>query len=71
MKLAELIAGVAVERVSGDAAQTITGLSYDSRRTQPGDLFFATARDPAAARTHIAQALNRGARAYRRAMRGQ
>ncbi len=63
MKLAELVAGVNVDRVSGEVAQEITGLSYDSRRTQPGDLFFATARDPQAVRSHIEQALNRGARA--------
>ncbi len=63
MKLADLIEGVEVGRVSGEVAQEITGLSYDSRRTQPGDLFFATARDPQAARSHIEQALNRGARA--------
>jgi UDP-N-acetylmuramoyl-L-alanyl-D-glutamate--2,6-diaminopimelate ligase len=63
MRLEELIAGTAVRRVAGGLAVEISGLAYDSRRTQPGDLFFATARDDAATRAHIEQALNRGARA--------
>jgi UDP-N-acetylmuramoyl-L-alanyl-D-glutamate--2,6-diaminopimelate ligase len=62
MMLADLIAGGELRRVIGDSAQEISGLSYDSRRTQPGDLFFSTARDPIAGRAHIEQALNRGAR---------
>jgi UDP-N-acetylmuramoyl-L-alanyl-D-glutamate--2,6-diaminopimelate ligase len=62
MKLADLIAGGELRRMIGDGAQEITGLSYDSRRTQPGDLFFSTARDPIAARSHVEQAFNRGAR---------
>lgn len=63
MKLADLIASVELGRVIGDRAQEITGLAYDSRRVQPGDLFFSTARDSDAARGHIEQALSRGARA--------
>jgi UDP-N-acetylmuramoyl-L-alanyl-D-glutamate--2,6-diaminopimelate ligase len=62
MKLADLIAGAELRRMIGDSAQEITGLSYDSRQTRPGDLFFSTARDPIAGRAHIEQALNRGAR---------
>ncbi|MGH7918053.1 MAG: UDP-N-acetylmuramoyl-L-alanyl-D-glutamate--2,6-diaminopimelate ligase, partial [Candidatus Binataceae bacterium] len=41
----------------------IGGLSYDSRRVKPGDLFFSMARETAANRAHIEDALNRGARA--------
>jgi UDP-N-acetylmuramoyl-L-alanyl-D-glutamate--2,6-diaminopimelate ligase len=67
MKLAKLIAdsnlGVELRRVVGDRAIEIGGLSYDSRRVAAGDLFFATARDPSAAKSHIQEALNRGARA--------
>jgi len=62
MTLAELLSGRDV-RVLGGTTQTITGLSYDSRGTQPGDFFFATARDLRSAQTHVEQALNRGARA--------
>jgi UDP-N-acetylmuramoyl-L-alanyl-D-glutamate--2,6-diaminopimelate ligase len=63
LKLAELISGVEHLRVRGGAEIEIAGLSYDSRRTNAGDLFFSTARDPSAARAHIDQAFNRGARA--------
>ena len=63
MKLADLLAGAELRRVTGDTAQEISGLTYDSRRTRQGDLFFSTARDWLAARAHIEQALNRGARA--------
>lgn len=63
MKLIELIAGCEVRRVVGDGQATVTGLAYDSRRVQPGDLFFSTARDQAAARAHVREALKSGARA--------
>lgn len=62
MRLAELVADCDV-RVRGDLNLTIGGLAYDSRQVKPGDLFFSTARDPQAARNHIQQALDRGARA--------
>ena len=39
MKLSELIEGVAVERVRGDAERAITGLAYDNRCVEPGTLF--------------------------------
>jgi UDP-N-acetylmuramoyl-L-alanyl-D-glutamate--2,6-diaminopimelate ligase len=63
MKLAELIGGVDGCRVEGSDAIDISGLSYDSRRVEPGHLFFATARDENDRRAHIEQALSRGARA--------
>jgi UDP-N-acetylmuramoyl-L-alanyl-D-glutamate--2,6-diaminopimelate ligase len=62
MRLGELIAGAAVRRVTGGLDVEISGVAYDSRRTEPGDLFFATAREFAAAHAHTEQALNRGAR---------
>ena len=68
MKLADLIAGVEQLRIHGDTAVEISGLSYDSRQTNSGDLFFSTARDPVAARANLEQAFNRGARAV--VMRG-
>jgi len=62
MKLAELIAIEPGIRVHGDASVEVAGLSYDSRRVKPGDLFFSLARDPELARANLEHALNRGAR---------
>ena len=41
MKLKELIADIPVRRMSADPETEISGISYDSRRTKPGDLFVA------------------------------
>ena len=62
MKLAELIAGEPDLRIHGDVGVEVAGLSYDSRRVKPGDLFFSLARDREQARANIDDALNRGAR---------
>ena len=62
MKLAELIAGEPGLRITGDAGVEVAGLSYDSRRVKPGDVFFSLARDAGQARANIDDALNRGAR---------
>jgi UDP-N-acetylmuramoyl-L-alanyl-D-glutamate--2,6-diaminopimelate ligase len=40
MVLRELLAGVAVAEIAGDPETDISGLTYDSRRVRPGDLFF-------------------------------
>ncbi len=61
MKLSQLIAGCEIGRIVGATAVEVSGLAYDSRGVRPGDLFFATARDPAVARRHATQALDRGA----------
>ncbi len=63
MKLSELIAGAPVRKVEGDPHVEITGISYDSREVQPGQVFFALARDAVRKRANIDDALNRGARA--------
>ena len=63
MRLDELIAGSGARVVTGPAEIEIAGLSYDSRRAMRGDLFFSTAREVAANRANIEQALQRGARA--------
>ena len=63
MRLDELIAGSGARVVAGVADIEIAGLSYDSRRASPGDMFFSTARDASANRANIEQALQRGARA--------
>ncbi|MGB9383131.1 UDP-N-acetylmuramoyl-L-alanyl-D-glutamate--2,6-diaminopimelate ligase [Candidatus Binatus sp.] len=63
MKLGELLEGLDVRRIDGDLNVEITGLSYDSRKTRPGHLYFSTARDATRNRANIDDALNRGARA--------
>jgi UDP-N-acetylmuramoyl-L-alanyl-D-glutamate--2,6-diaminopimelate ligase len=40
MELRELLAGADVAEIAGDEDVEITGLAYDSRRVEPGDLFF-------------------------------
>jgi UDP-N-acetylmuramoyl-L-alanyl-D-glutamate--2,6-diaminopimelate ligase len=40
MRLEELVAAAAAQRVIGDAGVEVTGLAYDSRRVGPGTLFF-------------------------------
>jgi UDP-N-acetylmuramoyl-L-alanyl-D-glutamate--2,6-diaminopimelate ligase len=62
MKLAELIAGEPDLRVHGNAGVEVGGLSYDSRRLKPREVFFSLARDAGQARANIEDALNRGAR---------
>jgi UDP-N-acetylmuramoyl-L-alanyl-D-glutamate--2,6-diaminopimelate ligase len=61
VKLGELLAGLDVRRIDGDLNVEITGLSYDSRQTRPGHLYFSTARDAKRNRANIDDALNRGA----------
>ena len=63
MKLSELLSKADVRRIVGDQAVEITGLSCDSRRVEPGNLFFSLARDDGARRGHLEDALGRGARA--------
>lgn len=41
MKLSELLQGVSVVQATVDPNLEITGISYDSRTTKPGDLFVA------------------------------
>jgi UDP-N-acetylmuramoyl-L-alanyl-D-glutamate--2,6-diaminopimelate ligase len=62
MKLAALIAGEPDLRVHGDSSVEVAGLSYDSRRVKPGDVFFSLARDAGRVRANADDALNRGAR---------
>ena len=40
MELRELLAGADVTEIAGDPRTEITGLAYDSRRVEPGSLFF-------------------------------
>ena len=43
MKLAEIASGVPGARLEGNGDVEVTGISYDSRRVKPGDLFVAVA----------------------------
>lgn len=63
MKLEDLLAGAAGWRIEGDGGVEISGLSYDSRATAPGHLFFALARDGEQNRRNLNDALSRGAHA--------
>jgi UDP-N-acetylmuramoyl-L-alanyl-D-glutamate--2,6-diaminopimelate ligase len=62
MTVAELFADLGGVRIVGDANVNVAGLSYDSRRVRPGDLFFSMARDREQSRANVDDALSRGAR---------
>jgi UDP-N-acetylmuramoyl-L-alanyl-D-glutamate--2,6-diaminopimelate ligase len=62
VKLGELLAGLAVNRIVGTADVEVAGLCYDSRQAKPGYVFFSTARDKVRGRANIEDAFKRGAR---------
>lgn len=41
MKLAEILKDIKVLELQADVSMEIYGISYDSRRTKPGDMFVA------------------------------
>lgn len=61
--LGDLVAGRPELRVSGDAATVVTGMQYDSRLVDPGDLFVALRGDHFDGHDFIRDALARGASA--------
>ena len=61
MKLKDLLQGIPVTSVCADGEQEITGVSYDSRTTAPGDLFVAINGTGADGSQFIPQALEKGA----------
>ena len=63
MKLQELLAGIPVLAAAADLETEITGVSYDSRRTKPGDLFVAMAGFATDGHQYIGKALENGAAA--------
>ena len=63
MKLRELLNGVPVASCAVDLEMEITGVSYDSRATQPGDLFVAMTGYATDGHKYIATALEKGAAA--------
>lgn len=63
MRLDEIMRDISVIETEGDATTEIRGLSYDSRRTLPGDLFVALPGGHFNGHDFIPQALAKGAAA--------
>ena len=63
MKLKEILANVNVLRMSADPETEITGISYDSRKTLPGDLFVAIRGFETDGHRFIPKAVEKGAAA--------
>ena len=63
MKLGELLKNLQVIELCADADTEITGISYDSRKTQPGDLFVAIKGFEADGHRFIPKAMANGAAA--------
>jgi UDP-N-acetylmuramoyl-L-alanyl-D-glutamate--2,6-diaminopimelate ligase len=62
MQIQEALAGIAVEARSGPEAQ-VSGIEYDSRRVEQGDLFLAMRGGTTDGNRYLAAALERGAAA--------
>jgi UDP-N-acetylmuramoyl-L-alanyl-D-glutamate--2,6-diaminopimelate ligase len=52
-----------IEKVKGDLDQEVSGLSYDSRKVLPGEIFFAAAGEKTDGHEFIFEAVKRGAAA--------
>ena len=61
MKLRDLLAGVELAECHADLDMEIAGVSYDSRRTAPGDLFTAMRGYAADGHAFIPMAAEKGA----------
>ncbi len=61
MRLRELLALEKIEAVEGDIEREITGLAYDSRRVDPGAVFFAIRGEKSDGHDFLRQAAERGA----------
>ena len=61
MKLKELLAGVDIINLCADENMEITGVAYDSRKVQPGDLFVAVSGFAADGNRFIPMAMEKGA----------
>ena len=61
MKLSELLRGLDGLELGSEVGAEVTSLAYDSRRVQPGTLFFAIQGEKADGHAFIPQALERGA----------
>ena len=63
MQLRTMMRGLDYNLISGALDQDITGISYDSRKTSPGDLFICIPGLNTDGHDYIAEALNHGAAA--------
>ena len=63
MKLKDVLAGVELSAAHADLETEITGVSYDSRQTKPGDLFVAMTGFATDGHRYIGKALENGAAA--------
>ena len=63
MKLSELIKDLNILELGADPETDITGVSYDSRKTQPGDLFVAVRGFETDGHRYIPRAVEKGAAA--------
>jgi UDP-N-acetylmuramoyl-L-alanyl-D-glutamate--2,6-diaminopimelate ligase len=63
VKLEELVEGVAIEGVSGDSSVEIEDLAYDSRKVEPGTLFFCVPGERADGHDFAPTAVEAGAAA--------
>jgi UDP-N-acetylmuramoyl-L-alanyl-D-glutamate--2,6-diaminopimelate ligase len=61
MEFRELLAGTDVVEIAGDAATEISGLAYDSRRVDPGALFFCVRGHLSDGHDFAQEAVDRGA----------
>jgi UDP-N-acetylmuramoyl-L-alanyl-D-glutamate--2,6-diaminopimelate ligase len=61
MRLRVLLDGLGAVTVEGSADPDVHGVSADSRRVAPGDVFFALAGQATDGRRHVAEAVARGA----------
>jgi len=57
----EVLEDAAITRTQGDTETNVTGLAYDSRRVQPGDLFFGLSGLKQDGQAYVRQALTAGA----------
>ena len=63
MLLRELLSGIEILEANLDLNTEISGISYDSRKTEPGNLFVAISGFETDGHKYIPAALNRGAAA--------
>jgi UDP-N-acetylmuramoyl-L-alanyl-D-glutamate--2,6-diaminopimelate ligase len=61
MELRELLAGIEVAEFAGEGEVEITNLAYDSRRVEPGGLFFCVCGERSDGHEFAEQAVKRGA----------
>lgn len=63
MKIKELLDGLEILSISGDALIDISGISYDSRKVEKGHVFVAIQGDHSDGHNFINEAISRGAKA--------